>query len=83
VTVSRTGAWTVARLRAGDVSGGSFTVQGDDRDLARDLCADMARTDILVGIYFDAGSSPFNAGCVTGYESYFAASGAASGTPAP
>ena len=69
VTVSRTGASTVALLQPGDVSNGVFTVQGADRDLlARDRCANMSKANVLVGIYFDAGSSPLNAGCLTGYD---------------
>jgi N-acetylmuramoyl-L-alanine amidase len=69
VTVSRTGASSVALLQPGDVSNGVLTVQGEDRDLiARVVCANMARADVLVGIYFDAGLSPLNAGCLTGYD---------------
>jgi N-acetylmuramoyl-L-alanine amidase len=77
VTVSRTGASTVARLQPGDVSGGVFTVQGEHRDLlARVLCADQTGSEALVGIYMDAGASPLNAGCLTGYDAVrpFAAS---------
>lgn len=70
VVVSRTKAETVLRPRAADVSGGLFTVQGVHDDVAaRDICADMAKADVLVGIYFDAGGSPYNAGAVTGYDS--------------
>jgi len=69
VTVSRTGDAPVARPQPGDVSGGLYTVAGDLRDVAsRDICADMAKADILVGIYFDAGASPTNAGSITGYD---------------
>jgi len=69
VTVSRTGASTVARLQPGDVSGGVFTVQGEHRDLvARELCANLAGARALVGIYFNGGSSPLDAGCLTGYD---------------
>jgi N-acetylmuramoyl-L-alanine amidase len=69
VTVSRTGDSPVARPQPGDVSGGLYTIAGDLRDVAsRDICADMAKADILVGIYFDAGSSPANAGSITGYD---------------
>jgi N-acetylmuramoyl-L-alanine amidase len=70
VIVSRTTASTVVRLQPGDVSGGLFTVKGEHRDLlGRVQCADMAGADVLVGIYFDAGTSPLNAGCLTGYDS--------------
>ena len=42
-----------------DVSGGLFTVQGVHDDVAaRDVCANMAKANVLVGIYFDAGGSP-------------------------
>jgi N-acetylmuramoyl-L-alanine amidase len=69
VTASRTGASTVARLQPGDVSGGVFTVPGEHRDLvAREQCANLAGADVLVGIYFNGGSSPMNAGCLTGYD---------------
>lgn len=69
VVVSRTGAASVIRPRPGDVSGGLFTVQGVHDDVgARDACANKARANVLVGIYFDAGGSPENAGAVTGYD---------------
>jgi N-acetylmuramoyl-L-alanine amidase len=69
VTVSRTGDSPVARPQPGDVSGGLYTIAGDRRDVAsRDVCADMAKADILVGIYFDAGPSTINAGSITGYD---------------
>lgn len=69
VTVSRTQNSPVARPQPGDVAGGLYTVAGDLRDVAsRDICADMAKADILVGIYFDAGYSTLNAGSVTGYD---------------
>lgn len=70
VVVSRTKAETVIRLGPGDISGGLLTVQGVHDDVAaRDICANMARANVLVGIYFDAGGSPYNAGAVTGYDS--------------
>jgi N-acetylmuramoyl-L-alanine amidase len=69
VVVSRTGATTVARPQSGDVADNLFTDQGELRDVAaRDVCANMAKADILVGIYFDAGGSTYNAGSVTGYD---------------
>ena len=69
VVVSRTEAETVIRPQPGDVSGGLFTVQGEHDDVAaRDICANMAKANVLVGIYFDAGGSPYNAGTVTGYD---------------
>ncbi len=69
VVVSRTGNQLVGRPRSGDVSDGILTIQGDHDDVAtRDVCANDAKADLLLGIYFDAGGSPSNAGCVTGYD---------------
>ncbi len=69
VVVSRTEAETVIRPQPGDVSGGLFTVQSEHDDVAaRDICANMTKANVLVGIYFDAGGSPYNAGAVTGYD---------------
>ena len=69
VVVSRTGNQLVGRPRSGDVSDGILTVQGDHDDVAtRDVCANDAKADLLLGIYFDAGGSPYNAGSVTGYD---------------
>jgi N-acetylmuramoyl-L-alanine amidase len=68
VVVSRTTATTVVRLTAGDVSDGVLTVQGSHDDVAaRDVCANQSHANILIGIYFDAGSAN-NAGSVTGYD---------------
>jgi N-acetylmuramoyl-L-alanine amidase len=69
VVDSRTRNSTVARIKPGDQSGGTFTVQGEHNDVAaRDDCANRARANILVGIYFDVGASPENAGSITGYD---------------
>jgi N-acetylmuramoyl-L-alanine amidase len=69
VVASRTAASTVVRLQPADISGGLFSVEGEHRDLlGRVQCADMTGADVLVGIYFDAGTSPLNAGCLTGYD---------------
>jgi N-acetylmuramoyl-L-alanine amidase len=69
VVVSRTRDETVARFGPGDVSDGLFTVDGEHDDVAaRDVCANTAKANVLVGIYFDAGGSPLNAGSVTGYD---------------
>lgn len=68
VVVSRTGPTTVLRLGPGDVSGHLLTVTGAHDDVAaRDVCADMAHADVLVGVYFNAGGAD-NAGCVTAYD---------------
>jgi N-acetylmuramoyl-L-alanine amidase len=68
VVVSRTRDSSVLRLRADDVSGRLMTIDGSHEDvLARDLCANDAHANLLVGIYFDAGAA-YNAGSVTGYD---------------
>jgi N-acetylmuramoyl-L-alanine amidase len=68
VVVSRTEITTVTRLTPGDVDGSLLTVQGVFNDVtARDVCANLARANVLVGIYMDSGD-PWNAGCVTGYD---------------
>jgi len=68
VVVSRTQNTTVTRLTAGDTSGGIFTAAGSHDDVAaRDICANMARASLLVGIYMNAGYEG-DAGCVTGYD---------------
>jgi N-acetylmuramoyl-L-alanine amidase len=69
VVVSRTRDDTVIRRAPGDVDGGLFTAEGVHDDVgARDVCADLARADLLLGIYFDAGASQYDAGGVTGYD---------------
>jgi N-acetylmuramoyl-L-alanine amidase len=68
VVVSRTENTTVTRLTPGDVDGSLLTVQGVFNDVAaRDVCANLAKANVLVGIYMDSGE-PWNAGCVTGYD---------------
>ena len=69
VVVSRTMNTTVVRLTAADESGGVLTLQGSHDDVAaRDVCANDAEARALVGIYFDAGSSPQDAGSLTAYD---------------
>jgi N-acetylmuramoyl-L-alanine amidase len=69
VVVSRTGATSVARLAADDISQGALSVQGVHDDVAaRDVCANLAGATILLGVYFDAGASTGNAGSVTAYD---------------
>ena len=69
VVVSRTKSTTVVRLKAADESGGVLTLQGSHDDVvARDICANDAEARALVGIYFDAGGSPQNAGSLTAYD---------------
>jgi N-acetylmuramoyl-L-alanine amidase len=68
VVVSRTENTSVTRLGPADVVDGTLTWQGVTADIAaRDVCANMAGADILIGIYMDAGS-PGVAGCLTGYD---------------
>jgi N-acetylmuramoyl-L-alanine amidase len=70
VVVSRTGPTTVLRLGPGDVSGHMLTVAGSHDDVAaRDICANKAHANVLVGVYFNAGASAANAGCITAYDS--------------
>jgi N-acetylmuramoyl-L-alanine amidase len=69
VVVSRTGPGAVARLGPADSVNGILTSQGVHDDVAaRDSCANQAGAAALVGIYFDAGGSPTDAGSVTGYD---------------
>jgi N-acetylmuramoyl-L-alanine amidase len=69
VVVSRTGPTTVVRLRPRDVSGDMLSDTGVHDDVAaRDVCANLAHANVLVGVYFNAGASPANAGCITAYD---------------
>jgi N-acetylmuramoyl-L-alanine amidase len=68
VVVSRTRNQNVVRLTRADVVGNELSATGVHDDVAaRDICANEAHADLLVGIYFDAGA-PYNAGSVTGYD---------------
>jgi N-acetylmuramoyl-L-alanine amidase len=70
VVVSRTGATPVLRLGPADESGGILTDVGSHDDVAaRDVCANMAHANVLVGVYFNASSSAAAAGCITAYDS--------------
>ena len=69
VVVSRTGNSSVARPGPGDVSDGIFTVQGEHNEVAaRDVCANLAKANVLIGIYFDVGGTTQDAGSVTAYD---------------
>jgi N-acetylmuramoyl-L-alanine amidase len=69
VVVSRTGDETVSRPQPDDLSDGLFSAEGVHDDVAaRDQCADMSKANVLLGIYFDAGGSSYDAGSVTGYD---------------
>lgn len=68
VVVSRTGATTVHRLGPGEESGGILTVKGAHNDVAaRDVCANMAHANVLIGVYFNSGG-PWNAGSITAFD---------------
>jgi N-acetylmuramoyl-L-alanine amidase len=69
VVVSRTGPTSVLRLGPGDMSGRVLSVTGSHDDVAaRDVCANMAHADVLVGVYFNSGPTAANAGCLTAYD---------------
>jgi N-acetylmuramoyl-L-alanine amidase len=66
VVVSRTRNTSVTRLTPADTSDGILTTHGAFADVtARDVCANLAGADVLVGIYMDAG---YAEGCLTGYD---------------
>jgi N-acetylmuramoyl-L-alanine amidase len=66
VVVSRTQQSTVLRLTPGDVSDGELTGTAAHDDVAaRDVCANMAKANILIGIYQDSG---WGEGCLTAYD---------------
>jgi N-acetylmuramoyl-L-alanine amidase len=69
VVVSRTTASTVLKMGPRDTSGGVLSLVGaHDEVAARDICANDAHAQLLVGIYYDASSSPSTAGSVTTYD---------------
>lgn len=69
VVVSRTRDSSVVRLRRGDISGGVLSLQGAHDDVAaRDRCANLAKANVLVGIYMDAASTPQYGGSLTVYD---------------
>ncbi len=69
VVASRTRSSTVLRLQPRDVSEGVLSLEGAHDDVAaRDVCADKSGAGVLIGIYFDAGGSPRNAGSITAYD---------------
>lgn len=69
VVLSRTTSGQVARPAPGDLAGGVFTGQGVHRDLAaRDACANRARANILVGIYFNASAYSSTSGGLTLFD---------------
>ena len=69
VVVSRTSNTTVVRLTPADRSGRYLSDLGVHNDVAaRDVCANLAKADALVGIYMDAGATSSNAGSITLYD---------------
>jgi N-acetylmuramoyl-L-alanine amidase len=69
VVVSRTTGGPVAIIGPGDISEGVYTDAGAHREVAeRDVCANLAKASVLIGIYFDAGASSENAGSITAYD---------------
>ena len=69
VVVSRTRNTTVLRLRPEDLDGNVLSLVGaHDEVAARDICANDAHANLLVGIYFDAADSSDAAGSVTAYD---------------
>ena len=69
VVVSRTEDTTVLRLGSGDTDEGVLSELGSHDDVAaRDVCANLAKADLLVGVYQDAGGTAQNAGSVTVYD---------------
>ncbi len=69
VVVSRTADTTVVRLNPADVSGNELSLLGVHDDVvARDICADLAGADLLVGIYMDTGYSSSDAGSLSLYD---------------
>ena len=69
VVVSRTHNTTVLRLKPADVDGNILSVLGAEQEVAaRDVCANDAHANLLVGIYMDAGDSSSSAGSVTAYD---------------
>ncbi len=69
VVLSRTSDTTVVRLTPTDMSGPVLSVVGSHDDVvARDVCANLAGADALVGIYMNAGPSAQGAGAVTLYD---------------
>jgi N-acetylmuramoyl-L-alanine amidase len=69
VVVSRTGATSVVKLTPADTDHGVLSLLGAHDDVAaRDVCANDADANLLVGIYYDAGGSADNAGGLTAYD---------------
>lgn len=69
VVLSRTTNSPVAVPGPGDLTSGVYTAAGALRDwTARAACADRAQADALIGIHFNAGSTPSDAGLLAVYD---------------
>jgi len=69
VVVSRTRNSSVVRLTSQEVTGGELSLQGAHDDVAaRDICANLAHADVLIGIYFDSGPAASDGGSLTTYD---------------
>lgn len=69
VVLSRTSDSSVARLRTGDLRGGSLTVPAARREIfARINCANAADADILVSVHLNANADRTAAGAETLYN---------------
>ena len=69
VVASRTQGSAVARIQPGDLTSGVYTATGAENDLrARGVCANQANAAVLVGVHFNAGGSPADAGMLTVYD---------------
>jgi hypothetical protein len=80
VVVPRATNSAVVRPGAVDESGGVLTLQVSHDDVApRDQCANDAKARALLGVYFDAGSSPRSRGSIadTGHGQMVIAQGIA------
>ena len=67
--VSRTKNTSVVRLSPEDVDGQLLSIQGAHDDVAaRDVCANLADADALIGIYMDTTDTSQTAGSVTLYD---------------
>lgn len=69
VVLSRTGDSSVARLRPGDLRGGSLTIPAARREIfARINCANTSGADVLVSVHLNANADASAAGAETLYN---------------
>jgi len=70
VVLSRTGDTSVAKLGWYDLDDYLLSVRGVFDDVAaRDVCANLARATVLVGVYMDSAADPSAAGSLSAYDS--------------